>query len=47
VSRPIALTILVLAAFTTITGIRRQRKSAELEKRIAREAAAAREKAPV
>ena len=41
VTRPIALTILVLAAFTTITGIRRMRKSAEMEERIAAEAAAA------
>ena len=45
VTRPIALTILILAAFTTITGIRRMKKSAELEARIAAEAAAAREKA--
>jgi TctA family transporter len=27
VTRPIALTILILAAFATITGIRRQRRS--------------------
>jgi putative tricarboxylic transport membrane protein len=45
VTRPIAVTILILAAFTTITGIRRMKKSAELEARIAAEAAAAREKA--
>ena len=47
VNRPIALTILLLAAFTTIAGIRRQRKSAEMEARIAAEAAAAREKAQI
>lgn len=47
VTRPIALTILVLAAVTTITVIRRMRKSAEMEERIAAEAAAAREKAQI
>ena len=41
VTRPIALTILILAAFTTITGIRRQRKSLQMEERLAAEAAAA------
>jgi hypothetical protein len=45
VTRPIAVTILILAAFTTITGIRRMKKSQEMEARIAAEAAAAREKA--
>jgi putative tricarboxylic transport membrane protein len=47
VTRPIVLTILVLAAVTTIAGIRRMRKSAEIEERIAAEAAAAREKAQI
>jgi putative tricarboxylic transport membrane protein len=47
VTRPIALTILILAAFTTISGIRRMRKSAEMEARIAAEAAAARERAKI
>jgi len=47
VTRPISLTILILAAFTTVTGILHQRKSAKLEERIAAEAAAARERARV
>jgi hypothetical protein len=34
------LTILILAAFTTITGIRRQRKAAQMEAAMAAEAAA-------
>ncbi len=41
VTRPIALTILILAAFTTITGIRRQRKSLQMEEESAAAAAAA------
>ena len=45
-TRPIALTILILAAFTTISGIRRMKKSAEMEERIAAEVAAAREGKP-
>jgi putative tricarboxylic transport membrane protein len=42
VTRPIALTILVLAAFTTISGIRRQRKVLQMEEELAAAAAAAR-----
>jgi TctA family transporter len=42
VTRPIALTILILAAFTTITGIRRQRKALQMEEDLAAAAAAAR-----
>jgi TctA family transporter len=38
VTRPIAVTILILAALTTITGIRRQRKA--LRQQAAMEAAA-------
>ncbi|HYL81261.1 MAG TPA: hypothetical protein VEU07_10645, partial [Candidatus Acidoferrum sp.] len=40
VTRPIALTILILAAVTTISGIRRMKKSAEMEAALAAEAAA-------
>jgi putative tricarboxylic transport membrane protein len=40
VTRPIAVTILILAAFTTITGIRRQRKALQMEAKLAEEAAA-------
>ncbi len=40
VTHPIALTILLLAAFTTVTGILRQKKSLEMEARLAAEAAA-------
>ena len=47
VTRPIAVTILILAAFTTISGIRRMKKSAEMEEKIAAEAAAARERARI
>jgi TctA family transporter len=43
VTRPIALTILILAAFTTVTGIRRQRKAAQMEEELAAAAATARE----
>jgi TctA family transporter len=39
VTRPIALTILILAAFTTITGIRRQRKALQMEEKLARRTA--------
>jgi putative tricarboxylic transport membrane protein len=42
VTRPIALTILILAAFTTISGIRRQRKVLQMEEELAAAAAAAR-----
>jgi putative tricarboxylic transport membrane protein len=47
VTRPIAVTILILAAFTTFSGIRRMKKSAEMEEKIAAEAAAARERANI
>jgi TctA family transporter len=41
VTRPIALTILILAAFATITGVRRQRKALKMEEELARRAAEA------
>jgi len=43
VTRPIAVTILILAAFTTITGIRHQQKALQMEEKLAAAAAAARE----
>jgi hypothetical protein len=39
VTRPIALTILILAAFATITGVRRQRKALKMEEELARRTA--------
>jgi len=38
-SRPIAMTILVLAAFTTIVAVRRQREAVRMEEEMARQAA--------